>query len=108
MRKLVILMTALSLAAPVLAQPAANLRQLNQERRIDAGVRSGKLTPHEAAALRAQQHSIASQKQRLKARHHGHLTRRDKAAIHARQRAADRRILMNKHNRHHGRNHLKI
>jgi len=108
MSKLVALFVAVGLAAPSLAAPAANLRQLNQERRIDAGVRSGKLTPHEAEALRAQQHSISREKQVMKARHGGHLTKRDAARLHARQRAANRRILMNKHNRYHGRNHLKI
>lgn len=103
-----VLLAMMGLAAPVLAAPAANLRQLNQERRIDAGVRSGKLTPHEAGVLRSQQRAIAVDKQRMKARHGGHLTRHDTAVIHARQRAANRRILMNKRNGYHGRNHLKI
>ena len=102
------LLIATGVTGATLAQPAANLRQLNQERRIDAGVRSGKLTPHEAATLRAQQHSISREKQVMKASHGGHLTRRDRAMLHARQERANHRILMNKHNRYHGRNHLKL
>ncbi len=101
------LLAAAGLAGAAVAQPA-NLRQLNQERRIDAGVRSGKLTPHEAEVLRQQQRSISNEKQTLKARHGGHLTKRDKAMLHARQQRANQRILMNKHNRYHGKNHLKI
>lgn len=99
---------ATGLAGMAVAQPAANLRQLNQERRIDAGARSGKLTPHEAAVLRGQQHSIARDKQAMKARHGGHLTAHDRAVLHARQQRANQRILMNKHNRYHGRDHLKL
>lgn len=90
------------------ADPIVNARQLNQERRIDAGTRSGKLTPHEADALRGQQHSISHEEQRLRARHGGHLTARDKRAIHARQARANRAILAKKHNRYHGKNHLKL
>jgi hypothetical protein len=92
--------------APALAQ--VNARQLNQERRIDAGQRSGKLTHAEAARLDAQQRSIRQLEARLRARHGGHLTAADKRLIHARQQQADRAILTAKQNRAHGRNHLKI
>lgn len=99
---------AISLAAAAQADPPANLRQLNQERRIDAGVRSGKLSPHEAATLRGQQHAIADEKQSMKAAHGGHLTARDKRILHARQNRANRMILRKKHNRVRGKDHLKI
>lgn len=85
-----------AVAAPSVA--AVNVRQLNQERRIDAGVRSGKLTRHEARVLKSEQRLIARQKARLKARHGGHLTRAQKARIHARQDAANRHIVRLKHN----------
>lgn len=90
------------------AAPAVNVRQLNQERRIDAGTRSGKLTPHEANGLRAQQHSISNQEARMRARHGGHITAYDKRVIHARQARANRAILAKKHNAAHGKNHLHI
>ena len=87
----------LAVAAPATA--AVNVRQLNQERRIDAGVRSGKLSPHEARKLKNEQRLIAIQKARMKARNGGHLTAAQKRLIHQRQDAADRHILRLKHNR---------
>ena len=94
--------TGASAAGPV------NVRQLNQERRIDAGTRSGKLSPHEAATLKRQQNSISVQEDRLRARHGRHLTARDKRLIHARQARANRAILAKKHNRVRGKDHLKL
>ncbi len=88
-----------AVATPSVA--AVNLRQLNQERRIDAGVRSGKLTRHEARKLKSEQRIIARQKAAAKARHGGRLTRADKARIHAHQDAANRHIKRLKHNAAH-------
>ncbi len=90
-------MALLAVATPSVA--AVNVRQLNQERRIDAGVRSGKLTPYEARKLKSEQRLIARQKAAAKARHGGHLTRADKARIHGHQEAANRHIKRLKHNR---------
>jgi hypothetical protein len=98
----------LSTAGTAIAAGPINARQLNQERRIDAGVRSGKLTHREAAQLRAQQRSISRQEDRMRARSGGPLTRRDKAVLHARQERANRAILAKKHNARRGPNHLKI
>ena len=86
------------------ASAAVNIRQINQQRRIDAGVRS----PREAARLRAEQRSIRVTEARARARHGGRLTRRDKAAIHARQDMANRDIVRLKHNGRRGRNHLHL
>jgi len=86
----------LAVAAPAVA--AVNVRQLNQERRIDAGVRSGKLTRHEAMRLKSEQRLIARQKAHMKARNGGHLTASQKRMIHQRQDAANRHILRLKHN----------
>ena len=88
---------ALSLA--VVAAPATaaiNSRQLNQERNIDAGVRSGKLTPHEAQTLRAEQRHIENTKHRLK-RHNGYGDR-DEREIHRMQDQAARNIDRLKYN----------
>ena len=79
---------ALGLGAVAQAAPVVNLRQANQERRIDAGTRSGKLTHREAARLKAEQRQIAMREKMARKRHGGHLTARDKRAIHARQEAA--------------------
>ena len=110
MKKLIAaaLLGALGLGAAAQAAPVVNLRQANQERRIDAGTRSGKLTHREAARLKAEQRQIAMQEKRMRARHGGHLTARDKRAIHAQQAAANRHILNQKHDAQRGPNKLKL
>ncbi|HEY0269465.1 MAG TPA: hypothetical protein VGC10_00580 [Sphingomonas sp.] len=103
-----LMLAAFGLATATSAMAQTNLRQLNQERRIDAGVRSGKLAPGEAATLRGQQHAIEHQSSRMRARHGGHLTAYDKRVIHARQARANRLILAKKHNRIRGKDHLPL
>ena len=110
MRKM---MMALVLGAVTLGGTAAvagpvNVRQVNQERRIDAGHRSGKLTTREAAQLRAEQRAIQRYTARQRARHGGHLTAADKRTIHAMQARANRHILAQKRDRQRGRNHLHL
>jgi hypothetical protein len=106
MSALVAAAIGVTMASGAIAQ--TNLRQLNQERRIDAGVRSGKLAPGEAANLRAQQRSIEHQSSAMRARHGGHLTAHDKRVLHARQDRANRHILAKKHNAVRGKDHLHI
>ena len=101
-------LASLGVAGVATAQSPVNARQFNQERRIDAGVRSGKLTRAEEARLKAQQRSIALEERRMRARNGGRLTAHDKAVLHARQEQANRAILAQKHDRQRGRNHLKI
>ncbi len=103
-----LLLGSTAAGSALLAQGPANLRQLNQERRIDAGTRSGKLSPREAARLRAEQRNIARLEAHLKARHGGRLTAADKRLIHARQERANRNILAQKNDAQRGRNHLKL
>ena len=86
----------LSVAAPAAA--AVNARQLNQQRLIDAGVRSGKLTPHEASVLRNEQRSIERAKGMAKMRHNGRYTAAAERRIHAMQDAAERHIQRLKYN----------
>jgi hypothetical protein len=99
---------ALGLGVVAQAATPVNIRQANQERRIDAGKRSGKLTHAEAARLKAEQRAIARQEAQLRARHGGRLTAHDKRVIHARQEAANRHILNQKSDRQRGPNKLKI
>ena len=104
------LLTALATAALIAgsASAAVNVRQLNQQRRIDAGVRSGKLTHREAANLRSQERYIQNLEKGMRARHGGKLTDADKAIIHAKQDRVNALILGKKHNRYRGRNKLKL
>lgn len=99
-----------ALVLPSIASAAGpiNARQLDQERLIDAGERSGKLTRSEANMLNADQRSIRRLQNRMKARHGGHLTKRDKRILHARQDQAQRNLRREKNDGQRGRNHLKI
>ena len=101
-----IALAAFLLTTTIPANAAVNVRQLDQQRRIDAGKRSGKLTENERLQLKAEQRSIVRLQHRMKARHGGELTRRDEQILHARQRAAEQHIHHAKHNAHRGKNHL--
>ena len=107
------IITALCLAATTISAGASaatpvNARQVNQERRIDAGKRSGKLTNAEAMRLKAEQRSIARLESQLKARHGGKLTAADKRLIHRKQEQANAHILSQKGDAQRGKNHLKL
>ncbi len=108
MNKLFLAVTAAALAAGV-ALPAAaavNARQIEQRNSIDAGVRGGTITGHEARVLRQEQNLITRAKLRMKARHGGHLSAGDKDRIHQMQDAAARHIDRFKGNGRHGHKHL--
>lgn len=79
------------------AQPI-DQRHYNQDRRIDQGIRSGRLTPHEARRLDHQQRSISRQEDRMRYRNGGHLTGRDRAVLRHREDRASRHIYRAKHN----------
>ena len=96
----------IGLTSPASAE--VNVRQFNQERRIDAGRRSGKLTAAEGRTLRNEQRAISRLGVRLRARHNGRLTAADSRLIKARQNAADRHILGQKYDRQRGGDHLKV
>ncbi len=72
------------------AHAAVNARQLNQERNIDAGVRSGKLTQREARSLRAEVRAIENNKRAYT--RDGRYSNREKAMIHDQQAALSNRI----------------
>jgi len=95
---------AIGTAMPVAA--AINARQVDQRRSIDAGVRSGKLTAHEARILRQEQDLITRAKLRTKDRKGGHLSAMDKKRVHDMQDAAARHIARLKHNRVRGTKHV--
>lgn len=98
------------LIVPTVAMAAApvNVRQLNQERRIDAGLRSGKLTRAEAERLRAQQASIRAEVSVMRKRHPHGLTEADKRRLTALQDQADRGIIRQKDDAQRGPNKLKL
>jgi hypothetical protein len=107
-RMLIALAIGTFVGSGAMAAATVNVRQLNQERRIDAGLRSGKLTQAEASHLRAQQASIRSEVARMRQRHPHGLTEADKQRLTAMQDEADRAILHQKDDAQRGPNKLKM
>lgn len=108
MNKFFLAATAVLMTAGV-AMPAAaaiNARQIEQRNSIDAGVRSGTITAHEARVLRQEQNLITRAKLHTKENHGGHMSAMDKKKIHDMQDAAARHIGRFKHNRPHGTKHI--
>jgi hypothetical protein len=98
----------LMVSSAAIAAAPVNVRQLNQERRIDAGLRSGKLTRSEAAHLRAQQASIRDEVSHMRVKHPHGLTEADKRRLTALQDQADKAILRQKDDAQRGPNKLKM
>lgn len=88
--------------APAAQKNAIARRDFNQHRRIDDGVRNGRLTPRKAARLERQQKGMHRQMRSMRARHNGRLTVKDRRMIHRRQNIASRRIFRAKHNHRNG------
>jgi hypothetical protein len=94
-----------ALALPALGQatpdnsdrtPRINARQVNQQRRIEQGVKSGQLTPGETHRLERQQANIQANKLQDKA--DGHITPQERASLTRQQNRASRTIYRDKHN----------
>jgi len=85
--------------APAQHNPTIGQRQMNQQRRIFNGVRSGRLNARQTARLERQHRSINREVRTMRVRHNGRLTGRDRRMIHHRQNVASRRIYRAKHNR---------
>lgn len=84
-------------AAPSFAQ-GVNQRETNEQQRINQGVRSGALTPGEAARDERHLTSIEDQTARMRARNGGVLTPRERRLEQRRLNHESRRIYRTKHN----------
>ncbi|WP_076068903.1 hypothetical protein [Sphingomonas montana] len=99
--KILLMLAALGLTTVAAAAPAdaqVNRRQYSQERRIDQGIRSGRITPREAARLQRNQGRINGAEQRMRASG-GRLTYRERQRLDNRQDRASGRIYRQKNNR---------
>ncbi len=76
--------------------PIIQQREINQENRIEQGVKSGQLTPNETGRLEAQQARIQQDESRMKA--DGNLTPRERVRLTREQDRASRKIYRKKHN----------
>ena len=86
---------------PVLAQttstPRVDQRQANQQKRIDAGAKSGQLTPKEAARLQKGQARV--QKAENKAMADGKVTAKERARIEKMQDRESKRVARERHDK---------
>ena len=99
MEKVLIAAVLAALSLPAFAQnttPQIDQRQDRQERRIEQGVRSGELTPREAARLKRGQARIRQMERQALA--DGHISRRERAAIQQEQDKQNQLIARLKHN----------
>ena len=103
MRKTALVLVMLVTFALALAGPAtaglAKRREHWQHRRMERGIRSGRITPREAARLDRQQGKI--ERDRQKAMADGHMSRREHHKINREQNRAGRTLFRKKHNRRH-------
>lgn len=79
---------------PALADRVDN-RQHKQSHRIEQGVKTGQLTKHEAAKLKAEQKRIADLERRFE--RDGHLSRGERAYLNYQQNRASKHIRAEKH-----------
>jgi hypothetical protein len=89
---------ALFVVTPALAD-RADYRQHKQQDRIEQGVKSGRLTPYEAAKLERQQGHIAKIERNFK--RDGYLSPSERARLNAEQNRASRNIWAQKHDHEH-------
>ena len=105
--KLLVATLFAAFTVPALAQapattpstPNIDKREANQQRRIDEGVKSGQLTPREAARLEKGQQRVEKIEARAKA--DGKVTPRERTQIEHAQNRESRAIEREKHDRQH-------
>ncbi|MCY1046644.1 hypothetical protein OV208_35400 [Corallococcus sp. bb12-1] len=85
----------MTVALPAMAAEA-DRRQVNQQQRINQGVRGGELTGREAVRLERQNNALQREIRRER-RDDGHLDAAERARIDAKQDALSRRIARQKH-----------
>lgn len=89
---------AIGITAPAAAQNI-NQRQSHQEQRIRQGGRTGELTPRETRRLQFLEARLRRTEARMRARHGGHLSRRERQRLREMERRDSAAIYRLKHNR---------
>jgi len=98
MKRLAIVVASVLVLSTALAPAGVvHKRQKRQHARIQQGIRSGEVTPEEAAKLKAEQQKV--QADREKAAADGKVTGKERRTIRHEQNQASRDILRKKHNR---------
>lgn len=94
---------AVAPAKDPLATPGIDRREANQQKRIEQGVKSGELTPREAARLEKGQQRIQRMEEKAKA--DGVVTAQERKRIQHAQDVESRKIAREKHDRQRDRDH---
>ena len=81
------------------ATPGVDKRQDNQQKRIDAGVKSGQLTEREAARMDKRQDKLQADKEKAQA--DGVVTKKERARLHNEADRNSGAIARQKHDRQH-------
>jgi hypothetical protein len=89
--------STVAIALPAAAQ-SVDAREHRQEARIQAGERTGQLTPRETYRLQRQEGSIRRQEHRMRTRDYGHLTWHDHRVLEHRLNRESRHIHRLRHN----------
>jgi hypothetical protein len=74
-----------------------NDRLANQDRRIDNGVRTGKLSPQQARQLHREDRAIRTQERADAAAHGGHITKPEQRQLNREENRTSRQIYNEKH-----------
>ena len=74
-----------------------NGREQNQQNRIAAGEKNGKLSPGQAANLEKREANVQSREQKDMAAHNGHLTKAEQRGINRQQNRISKSIYKDKH-----------
>jgi hypothetical protein len=96
-RTLIIAAITAIAATSMSAETRVTRRQERQQARIAQGIRSGSLTPREAAALETKQAKLQAEKVDMREDNGGTLTARDKAILNRQQNRLSRNIYVEKH-----------
>ncbi len=74
-----------------------NKRLENQNKRIQQGEKSGKLTPGQAKQLHKEDKAIRKEERRMAAKDGGHITKKDQAKLNRRENKVSKQIHEEKH-----------
>ena len=69
----------------------------NQDKRIDQGVRSGKLSKGQAKQLHKEDHQIRREERGMAAKNDGHITKREQRRLNHQENKASKEIYSEKH-----------
>jgi len=74
-----------------------NGRLANQNQRVNAGVRDGQLSHHQAAQLHREDHAIRTEERAMAAEHGGHITKGEQRQLNRQENTVSRQIHRERH-----------